>query len=260
MPQLEPLGHLRGHPEDDPEVARDRFAAHRDGRGVGDRAVVEHRKIGRVAADVQEGDPELAVLVGEDRLGRRERGQDELVDLDARALDALREVLDAGLGGRDDVRLDLEPHGAHADRVTHALLPIHDVAARDHVEDLARIRDGYGPRRVDRPEGVLARDVPVMPGDGHHPARVLRADVVPGDADERGTDLEPRVALGCLDGARHGLDRAVDVDHDALAQAVGRRLAEADDVDAAVAGDLADEDADLRRTDVDGDQDGLLRH
>ncbi len=99
-----------------------------------------------------------------------------------------------------------------------------------------------------------------MSRDGDHAARVLRADVIPGDADERRPDLEPGEALGRFDGARDGLHRAIDVDDHALAQAVGRRLAEADDVDPAVARDLADEDADLRGADVDGDQDGLLRH
>ena len=84
--------------------------------------------------------------------------------------------------------------------------------------------------------------------------------MVPRDADERRTHLEAGELLGGLDGARDGLDGAVDVDDDALAQPIGGRLAEADDIETAVAGDLADEDADLRRADVDGDQDGLLRH
>ncbi len=97
-------------------------------------------------------------------------------------------------------------------------------------------------------------------GDGDHATGVLRADVAAADAHERRADLETRQALGRVDRRGDGLDGAVDVHDDALAQAVGGRLADPDDVDAAAAAaDLADEDAHLRRADVDRDEDGLVR-
>ena len=80
------------------------------------------------------------------------------------------------------------------------------------------------------------------------------------DADERRPHFEPGEALGGIDRVGHRLDRPVDVDDDALPQPIRGRLADADDVDAAALGDLADEHADLRRTNVDGDEHRLLSH
>ena len=131
---------------------------------------MEDREIGRIAADVEEGHPELAILVGEDRFGRRQRGQHQLVDLNTGALDALREVLHARLRRGHDVRLHLEPDRAHADRVPDALLAVDDVAAGNDVEDLAGVRDRDRARGLDRAEGVLPSDVAVVTRDGDHPA------------------------------------------------------------------------------------------
>jgi len=128
------------------------------------------------------------------------------------------------------------------------------------VEDLARVRDRHGARGLDGAERVVSAHVMAMAGDGDHAAGVLRADVATGDADEGGAHLQPGEALRGLDGVRDGLDGPVDVDDDAFAEAVGRRLADADDVDPAASGELADEDADLRRADVDRDEYRLVRH
>ena len=50
-----------------------------------DRPVLEDRDVGRIAAEVDEADTKLAVLVAKDRLAGAERRQDELVDLDPSA-------------------------------------------------------------------------------------------------------------------------------------------------------------------------------
>src|SRR5207245_9794381 len=107
--------------------------------------------VGRLAPGVGQGDAELAVLLVKRRLGRGQGREHELVDLDARALHALREVLDARRRGRDDVRLDLQANRGHTDRVAHALLTVDDVAARYHVKDLPRDRDGDAARGFDGP-------------------------------------------------------------------------------------------------------------
>src|SRR5439155_19661351 len=73
-------------------------------------------------------------------------------------------------------------------------------------------------------------------------------------------DFEPRVSLGRLDGAGDRLDGAVDIDHHALTEAIRRCQADPADVHPAARGHLSDEYAHLRRTDVDGDEHGLLSH
>src|SRR5439155_723508 len=85
------------------------------------------------------------------------------------------------------------------------------------------------------PIGIVAQceiDVVARSGDGDHAARVLRADVAAADPDEGGPDLQSREPLRRVDRARHRLHRPIDVDDHAFAKAVGRRLTDADDVDA----------------------------
>src|SRR5438093_1100827 len=102
--------------------------------------------------------------------------------------------------------------------------------------------------------------VPRRARDRDHASRVLGADVASRDANKRRPHLEARDPLGGLDRGHDGLHGAVDVDDDALAEAIRSGLSDPDDVDAAAGGHLPDENADFRRTDVDGDEHGLLSH
>ena len=165
--ELHVLRDVRSDAEDDPEVRRDVPAADRDAGAVRDRPILEDRDVGRIAADVRQHHAELAVLVAQRRLRGRQGRENELVDLDPGALHALGEVLHARARRGDDVRLDLEAHRGHADRVADAFLAVDHVTARDDVQDLARVRDGDRSGRLDRTDGVAAVDV--VP-DGHHSA------------------------------------------------------------------------------------------
>ena len=113
-------------------------------------------------ADVGDRDAELLLGLGQDRLGRGQRVDDQLVDLDAGRGDALGQVLDRGRGRRDDVGLDLEPQGAHPERVLDALLAVDREAAPLDVEDLAVGRDRDRPGDLDRAVDVLAGDLAVV--------------------------------------------------------------------------------------------------
>src|SRR5206468_4638303 len=77
---------------------------------------------------------------------------------------------------------------------------VDDVAARYHVKDLARVRDGDGARGFDGPHGVAAVDVvPRRARDRDHASRVLGADVASGDAHKSRPHFEARDPLGGLD-------------------------------------------------------------
>ena len=141
---------------------------------------------------------------------------DELVDLDAGRVDALREVLDRGRGARDDVDLDLEPERAHPERVLDALLAVDLEAPPLDVEDLLVRRDRDRPGDLDRPVDVLAGDFLALAADGDLAGRVEALDVLAADGDERPVDLPARQALGPLDRFGDRSDRLVDVDDDAL--------------------------------------------
>src|SRR5206468_10858625 len=78
-------------------------------------------------------------------------------------------------------------------------------------------------------------------------------DVGPRDPHVGGADLPPRHELGLLE---HALDRVhggLEVDDHALAQALGLGLADADDVEPALVGDLRHDGADLVGPDVEAD-------
>ena len=121
---LELLGHGEVGLEPDGHVVGDVDAAERQDRGVERRAVEEERHVGRAGADVGDGHAQLALRLGEHRLARGERRDDQLVDAHAGLADALGQVLERGRAAVDDVRLDLEADGAHADGVLDALLAV----------------------------------------------------------------------------------------------------------------------------------------
>src|SRR5439155_10398204 len=102
--------------------------------------------------------------------------------------------------------------------------------------------------------------VPRGARERHQAPRVLRGDVAPGNADERRTNFEAGYPLGRLDGGHDRLHGPVDVDDAALAEPIRSGLADPNDVDAAAGGHLSDENANLRRADVDGDEHCLLSH
>ena len=80
------------------------------------------------------------------------------------------------------------------------------------------------------------------------------------DADEGPVDLPAGQALGALDRIGDRTDGLVDVDDDALLEPGGGHRAVAHDRQPPVATDLADERADLRRADVDPDEDRFSLH
>ena len=183
------------------------------------RALLEQGEVDGARADVGDGDAELLLGLVEDRLGRGQRVDDQLVDLDAGRGDALGQVLDRGRRRRDDVGLDLEPQRAHPERVLDALLAVDAEAASLDVEHLAVGRDRHRAGDLDRPVDVLARDLAVVAGDRDLAGRVEALDVLAADADEGAIDLPARQALGALDRVRDRADGLVDVDDDALLEA-----------------------------------------
>ena len=104
--------------------------------------------------------------------------------------------------------------------------------------------------RVQRPLDVGGADLAVLARDGDHAPAVGSADVPAGHAGDHARDLDARHLLGVADGLLDALDRRVDVDDDALAQAPRRAGPDADDVESADGRPLRDDAADLGRPHV----------
>ena len=153
---LELLGGGEAGLESDRDVVGDVVATQRQHRRMERRAVDEQRQVDRAGAEVGHRDTELTLGLGQHGVGGRQRCRNKLVDAHVRTLDALGQVLDRRRAAVDDVRLDLEPHRAHAQRILDALLAVDDEAARQDVQHLAIGWDLDGPGDLGRALDVLA--------------------------------------------------------------------------------------------------------
>jgi hypothetical protein len=151
-------------------------------------------------------DAELLLGLGQDRLGRRERVDHELVDLDPGRGDALGQVLDRGRRRRDDVGLDLEPQRAHPERVLDALLAVDREAAPLDVEDVAVGRDRDGAGDLDRAVDVLAGDLAMVRVTATWPRELRLSTCWPPTPTKAGRSSS-RQPLGALD--RVAIERTV---------------------------------------------------
>src|ERR1700722_19745159 len=127
---LDVFGVLRRRAHRHGNVVRDLVAGDRDHRGVADRAVGEHRKVGRAAADIDEAHSELLLILGQYGKTRGQLLEHHLLHREPAALDALLDVLCGAVGAGDDVDLRLQAHAGHADRIADALLAVDDELLR----------------------------------------------------------------------------------------------------------------------------------
>ena len=151
--------------------------------------------------------------------------------VDAGAVHARDDVLRRALAAGDDVDVDLEPRAGHADRRADAVLLVDDEVLRQHVQDLAAGRQRHRLGGVDRAAHVLARDLAVLAGDRDHAAAVESLDVRARQREVDRVDLDAGHQLGFLDRLLDRVDRRLEVDDDAAADAARLGDAEADDVE-----------------------------
>src|SRR5262249_24814344 len=184
---LDLLGGVGGRAHPDRDVVGDVVAAEREDAGRHDRALGEDGDVGGAAADVDDGDAELLLVVVEDRLRRRQRLEDDVGHLQVAAVAALDDVLRRGQRGGDDVDLGLEADAGHAERLADAVLLVDDVLLRQDVDDLAVHRDRDRLGALDDAREIAVADLLVLHRDGA--VRVQALDVAAGDAGVDGGDL-----------------------------------------------------------------------
>ena len=250
---LETLGHFHGRLQHDGDVAGDLVAAERENIGQVRRTVQIGKGVGRATADVDQQHAQLLFVPAQHGRGGGQRLQDDVVGLEAGAVDAADDVLCRGDRAGDDVDLGLQPHAHHPDRIPYAVLLVDGELLRDHVDDLPV--HGYDDRLggIDHALHVVARDLPVPAGDGDDPSRVDSFDVAAGDARERARDFTAGHHLRGLHGVQQRAHGGVDVDDHAAAQSPRRGGADADDLKPALVADLRDDRAHLAGADVQPD-------
>src|SRR5581483_4823731 len=186
------------------EVARDVVAAQRQRRGVVQAAVQEHADVRAAATDIGDDDALALLLSAEHRLGGGEGLQDEVIHLHAGGLDDLGDILDAAGGDGDDVRFHVQALTVHAQRVRHAVLPIDDVVAGQHVQDFPVGGEADDLCTLERPRDVIVRDRPVAVRDRDDTSVVHALDLRAGEPDGRRQHAGTTQPLGLVYGGADG--------------------------------------------------------
>jgi hypothetical protein len=154
------------------------------------------------------------------------------------------------------VHLHLEAHAAHAHRLAHVFLAVdHELLVED-VQDLLVRGDVHRLRGLDHAVDVELSDLAIL--DRDHPMRVEALDVAAGDTGVDIADLAVGHQLRFLQRSLDGVHRGFDVHHHTLLQAARGCVSGADHLEHAVRGRFGDDGDDLRRADVEPD-DEILR-
>ena len=210
-----------------------------------DSPVHEDGDIRCAATNIGEDDPLFLLLLLENGFCGSERCEDQFLDLDAGAFDALREVLDRGHGAGHDMRVHVEPLPEHSDGVADMLLPVHDEEARNVMQHLAIGREAKRLGTLHRPVDIFLRDRALLAGDRADPPIVQRGGVVTSDAHVGRHDAAAARPLGAFDGISDRLGGLLDVVDHAFLHALRRSDSNAEDTQVVVGRDLGYQRADL---------------
>jgi hypothetical protein len=215
------------------------IAADADDRGVPEAAALVDRDVGVPAADVDERDAELLLVLGQHRLARGELLHDRLGDADAGAVHARDDVLRRALAAGHDVHVHSSRAPVMPDRRADSVLLVDDEILGQDVQDLAAGRQRHRLGGVDGAPDVLARDLAVLAGDRDHAAAVEALDVRPRQREVDRIDLDPAISSASSIAFLIESTAAFEVHHNAAADAARLGDSEPDDVDAGAVRHLA---------------------
>lgn len=227
---LDLLGFRRRRTQHVRDVVGNVVAGDRQRRGVADRALHVHGQVSGAGADIYQHHAQLALVGGQHRDRGRQRGQHQIVHLQAAFLHALGDVGRGRLCAHHQVRVHLQAHAGHADRVTDAFLRIvQHILARNCMQDALIGRNGHG-------LGGVEHALQIAPGylaiaDRHDPGRVLALHVVTGDRSVHRADFAAGHQLGFFDRALDRLHGGFDIHHHATLEAARLVRTDADHFD-----------------------------
>src|SRR5229473_2975672 len=205
----------------DGQIIREVIAANRNGAGVPYHASAENNQFRGAAADVQQAAAEIALVLREARFRGSERLQDRVADEDAGLVRGGDEILRGGDGRSHQVDIDFQPLADHADGVAYAILSIHHEFMRKDVQDFAVFWKRDVTSGIDGAADVIALDVSRPWTERDAAAAVYAAHVASGHSDERLFHGHVRNAFGFFDGAPDRTYGGIEIDDQALAQALG---------------------------------------
>ena len=118
------------------------------------------------------------------------------------------------------------------------------------MDDFAIVRNGHGPRGVQRAADILLTDAALPSTDRRHAPAAQRGNMAASNADKRAADRVSSSSFGLLHGLTDRGRGLADVDNNAAAQSTRRRLPHGDNMNRIVAGQFADQYADFGRADI----------
>ena len=243
---------LVGHAQAGGHVAHEVVAADVQHVGVIGRRFQVDRQVGRAAADVDQRDAGLTLFIGQHRLGRGQRLEHEVFDLQAVVVDAVHQVGDGRGRAGDDAGIHFQPIAEHADRVQDALLIIHGVGAGDRIDDFPVVGQGDVAGLLHRPLGVIGRDLAAIAADRHDALAADGRDVRARDAHVGGVHRDTGRGLGLLDRQADGRGGVCRVDDNPAPQALGVGAAHAGHAQLVVLVERADQGTDFGGAHIQG--------
>ena len=178
---LESIGRRKWQTGDEVNVIGDVVATYRNATGCGDGTIEVKCVIRGASSNVNDQRAALALLAVQRHLSRRDRRENNIVDLQRHFTDQLDAVLNAGADAVDHVKVCFHGFAEKADRADRMLQPIEPVIANDRMKinvilwdvnfagDGARLFDvlgGYGRLAIGQAIGSAVVDS-LNVGSGH---------------------------------------------------------------------------------------------
>ncbi len=232
------------------KIVREVIAAHGDCRRVPHHASGVADQLGRAAADIEQADAQIALVLRKACLRRSKRLEHRVVHAYARAVHRRHDILRRHARRRHnvDVRLEALPH--HPDGVANVVLLVEKKFLRKHVQHFAvfRQRDAFG--RLDRAPHVFALHVPRPRSQRDSALAVHAAHVRPRHADHRRFHRHADDRFRFLHRAPNRTHREIEIHDLPFAPAFRFRRAERREFHAAVIILLAHQRARFRAADI----------
>jgi len=211
----------------------------------------KHREIGRAAANIHDARAQFLLVLGQDRVARRQLLQHDVVNVETTSLHTLDDVLGRADGTGYHVHLGFEAHAGHTNRIPNPFLAVDQEFLWQDVQNFLICRNGHGARGVYHPVDVTIAHFLVPNCDD--PVRVQAAYMAAGNTGINRVNVATRHQFRFLDGALNRVHGRLDIDDNAFLESARRVRTDANHFDIALVADLADDRDDLRRADVEPD-------